>query len=151
MNYIELWNASIKANRLAWMASHQNIMENFGTWWAHSCFIHSIKSVTFHRDQKTALITLLLKKGKDPLSALVLDQYPYLQVILRYMPKYLLCVIQKNIYKVIQSLINEDQTGFIKGCYASDNMRRLLHIIVVAETHPYPCAVFSLDAEKAFR
>ncbi len=52
--------------------------------------------------------------------------------------------------KVIHSLIKEDQTGFIKGCNASDNMRRLLHILDFADSHPTPCAVFSLDAEKAF-
>ncbi len=52
--------------------------------------------------------------------------------------------------KVIHSLIKEDQTGFIKGRNASDNMRRLLHILDFADSHPTPCAVFSLDAEKAF-
>ncbi len=29
-------------------------------------------------------------------------------------------------------------------------MRRLLHILDFADSHPSPCAVFSLDAEKAF-
>ncbi len=29
-------------------------------------------------------------------------------------------------------------------------MRRLLHILDFADSHPTPCAVFSLDAEKAF-
>ncbi len=52
--------------------------------------------------------------------------------------------------KVIHSLIKEDQIGFIKGRNASDNMRRLLHILDFADSHPTPCAVFSLDAEKAF-
>ncbi len=52
--------------------------------------------------------------------------------------------------KVIHSLIKEDQTGFIKGRNASDNMRRLIHILDFADSHPTPCAVFSLDAEKAF-
>ncbi len=36
------------------------------------------------------------------------------------------------------------------GSNASDNMRRLLHILDFADSHPTPCAVFSLDAEKAF-
>ncbi len=49
--------------------------------------------------------------------------------------------------KVNHSLIKEDQTGFIKGRNASDNMRRL-HILDFADSHPTPCAVFSLDAEK---
>ncbi len=52
--------------------------------------------------------------------------------------------------KVIHSLIKEDQTGFIKGRNASDNMHRLLHILDFADSLPTPCAVFSLDAEKAF-
>ncbi len=52
--------------------------------------------------------------------------------------------------KVIHRLIKEDQTGFIKGRNASDNMRQLLHILDFADSHPTPCAVFSLDAEKAF-
>ncbi len=30
------------------------------------------------------------------------------------------------------------------------NMRRLLHILDFADSHPTPCAVFSLNAEKAF-
>ncbi len=52
--------------------------------------------------------------------------------------------------KVIHSLIKEDQTGFIKGRNAADNMRQLLHILDFADSHPTPCAGFSLDAEKAF-
>ncbi len=52
--------------------------------------------------------------------------------------------------KVIHSLIKEDQTGFIEGRNASDNMRRLFHILDFADSHLSPCAVFSLDAEKAF-
>ncbi len=59
-------------------------------------------------------------------------------------------VFASRMEKVIHSLIKEDQTGFIKGHNASDNMRRLLHILDFADSHPTPCAVFSLDAEKAF-
>ncbi len=59
-------------------------------------------------------------------------------------------VFASRLEKVIHSLIKEDQTGFIKGRNASDNMRRLLHILVFADSHPTPCAVFSLDAEQAF-
>lgn len=46
-------------------------------------------------------------------------------------------------------LIHHDQTGFIKSRLASDNMRRLLHIIHAARDIESPCAVLSLDAEKA--
>ncbi len=40
--------------------------------------------------------------------------------------------------KVIHSLIKEDQSGFIKGRNASDNMRRLFHILDFADSHPFP-------------
>ncbi len=52
--------------------------------------------------------------------------------------------------KVIHSLIKEDQTGFIKGRNASDNMRLDSSYLDFADSHPTLCAVFSLDAEKAF-
>ena len=55
-----------------------------------------------------------------------------------------------HVKRVIHALINEDQTGFIKRWLASDNMWSLLHVIKVVDTYPSPCAVFSLDAEKAF-
>ncbi len=58
-------------------------------------------------------------------------------------------IFASRLEKVIHSLIKEDQTGFIKGRNASDNMRRLLHILDFADSHPTPCAVFSLDAEKS--
>lgn len=47
-------------------------------------------------------------------------------------------------------LIHEDQTGFIKNRVASDNVRRLLHIIEFSNNTDSSTAVLSLDAEKAF-
>ena len=47
-------------------------------------------------------------------------------------------------------LIKNDQTGFVKSRLASDNVQRLLHVIYAAKDIPSPCAVLSLDAEKAF-
>ncbi len=38
----------------------------------------------------------------------------------------MLKIFASRLEKVIHSLIKEDQTGFIKGRNASDNMRRLL-------------------------
>lgn len=52
--------------------------------------------------------------------------------------------------RVIHALVNADQTGFIRGRLISDNIRRLLHIIDVTDGYQNQCAVFSLDAEKAW-
>ncbi len=99
-----------------------------------------------YRDQKTSLISLLLKKGKYPLDCSSYRPISLIPCDLKIYAK----VFASRMEKVIHSLIKEDQTGFIKGHNASDNMRRLLHILDFADSHPTPCAAFSLDAEKAF-
>ncbi len=109
-------------------------------------FNFAIEHGVFHRDQKTSLISLLLKKGKDPLDCSSYRPISLIPCDLKIYAK----VFASHMEKVIHSLIKEDQTGFIKGCNASDNMRRLLHILDFADSHPSPCAFFSLDAEKAF-
>ncbi len=95
---------------------------------------------------KTSLISLLLKKGKDPLDCSSYRPISLIPCDLKIYAK----VFASRMEKVIHSLIKEDQTGFIKGHNASDNMCWLLHILDFADSHPSPCAVFSLDAEKAF-
>ncbi len=109
-------------------------------------FNFAIEHGVFHRDQKTSLISLLLKKGKDPLDCSSYRPISLIPCDLKIYAK----VFASRMEKVIHSLIKEDQTGFIKGRNASDNMRRLLHILDFADSHPSPCAFFSLDAEKAF-
>ncbi len=109
-------------------------------------FNFAIEHGVFHRDQKTSLISLLLKIGKDPLDCSSYRPISLIPCDLKIYAK----VFASRMEKVIHSLIKEDQTGFIKGRNASDNMRRLLHILDFADSHPTPCAVFSLDAEKAF-
>ena len=52
--------------------------------------------------------------------------------------------------KVINKLIHPDQTVFIKGRQAPENMRRLFHAVAEATNLDTPCAVLSLDAEEAF-
>ncbi len=106
-------------------------------------FNFAIEHGVFHRD---SLISLLLKKGKDPLDCSSYRPISLIPCDLKIYAK----VFASRMEKVIHSLIKEEQTGFIKGRNASDNMRRLLHILDFADSHPTPCAVFSLDAEKAF-
>lgn len=50
----------------------------------------------------------------------------------------------------MMKLVHSDQTGFIKSRLASDNVRRLLHVIDGAQNLISPAAVLSLDAMKAF-
>ncbi len=89
-------------------------------------FNFAIEHGAFHRDQKTSLISLLPKKGKDPLDCSSYGPISLIPCDLKIYAK----VFASRLEKVIHSLIKEDQTGFIKGRNASDNkMRRLLHIL----------------------
>lgn len=108
-------------------------------------FQQAIKSGCFNRDINTAVITLLHKRGKDstlcssfrPLSLLNADIKLYAKVLAR------------RLETVLPILVHPDQTGFVKQRYASDNMRRLLHIVDTGTNISSSCAVLSLDAEKA--
>lgn len=106
--------------------------------------------ITLHQamplTMRQASISLITKPGKDHLQ---MGNYRPLS-ILNTDYKLFAKVLAMRIEKVIPSLIHVDQTGFIKGRYASNNMRRLFHIMYEAETSRHPSIAVSLDAEKAF-
>lgn len=52
--------------------------------------------------------------------------------------------------KAIPSVIHMDQVGFLAGRLASNNMRRLFHVMSRATSLQHPAVEISLDAEKAF-
>lgn len=93
-----------------------------------------------------SLITIILKKGKNPLDCG------------SYRPISLLCCDAKlftkifalRMNKVIALVIHPDQVGFVQGRTSSDSSRRLLHLIWKSQHLNCPIAALSLDAEKAF-
>lgn len=91
-------------------------------------------------------ISLIPKPGKDHLQ---MSNYRPLS-ILNTDYKIFVKVLAMRIEKVIPLLIHVDQTGFIKGRYMSNKMRRLFQIMYAAETSRHPVIAMSLDAEKAF-
>ncbi len=100
----------------------------------------------FHKDLNTALITVLPKPGKDhsdcsnyrPISLINDDLKIYARVIA--------CRLQSVIHK----LIDPDQSGFITGRLAADNVRRVLHVIAESGKLKTPSGLLFIDAEKAF-
>lgn len=107
---------------------------------------HSLDVGYFHRDQRTALISLLLKTGKDPLDCGNYRPLSLLNSDIKIYAK----VLSNRLNEYIFHLVHEDQTGFIRGRLASDNVRRLLHVIDAPKDEADSYAVFSLDAMKAF-
>ncbi len=103
---------------------------------------YAIDYDSLHRDQNVAIITLLLKE-KYPLSCSSYRPISLISADVKILAKAL--ILRFKPY--IDNLIPYDQTGFLKGCLALDNIRRPLHIIDHAQTTN---AIFSLDALKAF-
>lgn len=106
----------------------------------------AIEKGSFHRDQKSAIIILLLKNNKDPLDCSSFRPISLICADVKIFAK----VLVTRIEPLVNKLVHHDQTGFIKGRMASDNLRRLLHVIDLADSSQEPTAVFSLDAFKAF-
>ena len=59
-------------------------------------------------------------------------------------------VIANRIKKVLPTLINNDQTGFIAGRYIGGNIRLLFDIMEYAEENDIPGLFLLIDFEKAF-
>lgn len=93
-----------------------------------------------------AVITLLMKKGKDPLEC---NAYRPIS-LLCYDYKVLTKILARRLETVISDLISTDQTGFMPGRQSFFNMRRLLSILHSNHSSDTPEVLLSLDAERAF-
>lgn len=104
----------------------------------------AVEAGAFHPQLNTALISLIPKKGKDhsdcanyrPISLLNTDIKMYSRILALQLQRY------------INKLVHPDQTGFMPGRLAADNIWRLLHVIHESRACPTSAAVLSLDAEK---
>lgn len=93
-----------------------------------------------------AIITVLPKKGKDPME------------VSNYRPISLLTSDQKILAKtlslrlnsLIGKLVHPDQTGFIPNRHSFFNLRRLFNIIYSQKKESPDLVILSLDAQKAF-
>ncbi len=108
----------------------------------------SIAKGHFLKQTNTALISLLLKKHKDP--TLCTSYWPesLINADMKIYAKVLACRLNKYLRK----LVHCDQTGFIKGRFSSDNIRRLLHILHFSPDSTdllTSYGILSVDAEKA--
>lgn len=109
-------------------------------------FNDSLEYGTLPLTLRQATISLILKKGKDPLSCS------------NYRPISLLCVdvkilakmLSKRLEDILPSIVSDDQTGFVKGRHSFHNIRRLFDILYSPSTSKSPELVISMDAEKAF-
>lgn len=93
-----------------------------------------------------ANITLILKKDKPPDRCGSFRPISLISVDNKLLSK----LLAARLEKLLPSLINTDQTGFIQNRFSLTNMRRLLNIIQYSKQTNYRGLAVSLDAEKAF-
>ena len=95
---------------------------------------------------RQASISVLLKKGKDPRCCSSYRPISLLNVDVKILAK----VLALRLESVLPSIINLDQTGFIKNRHSFFNIRRAFNILYTPTSSQRPEILMSLDAEKAF-
>ena len=96
--------------------------------------------------QKQGIISLLPKKDKNVLRLANWRPISLLNVDYKITSK----VIANRMKKVLPDLINNSQTGFLKGRYIGENIRTILETIEHANETDTPGLIFFADFEKAF-
>ena len=97
-------------------------------------------------DQKCGIITLIPKKGK--IRTLLKNWRPISLLNTDY--KILTKCLAIRLHKVLPTIIDLDQTGFLKGRYIGENIRTISDIIDYTSLRDQPGIILLLDFEKAF-
>ena len=109
-------------------------------------FQKALQEGSFNRDVKTAIISLLCKPGKDP--TLCTSYRPI--SLLNSDKKLFAKTLALRLDNILPKLVHPDQTGFVKNRLATDNVRRLLHVISSATNSTLTPSVVSIDGAQAF-
>ena len=109
-------------------------------------YIYSLRQGQLSTSQRNGVISLFLKKDKDPLNPKSYRPISLLTVDYKILAK----AIATCIKTVIRKIIDEDQSGFMKGRPIGHNIRQLLDVIEYTDFESIPGAVVLLDIEKAF-
>ena len=112
----------------------------------HNMFTESLASGILPKTLRSAQISLLLKKNKDPHCCGSYRPISLLNVDEKILAK----VLARRLERILPDIISADQTGFIRNRFSFFNVRRLFNIIYHPSESPIPEVVVSLDAEKAF-
>ena len=111
-----------------------------------NCYNAAYKNGEMSISQRRGVITLIPKEYSNLLN--LANWRPITLLNLDY--KIASKAIAKRIEKVLTSLINSDQTGFIKGRYIGQNVRLLNDILEQTEIQNIPGILLQLDFRKAF-
>lgn len=91
-------------------------------------------------------MVLLLKPGKDPLECSSYRPIALLNMDLKILAK----VLASRLARVILTLVDIDQTGFMPGMLTDTNFRRLFTHLQLDTAESPAKVIVSIDIEKAF-
>lgn len=96
---------------------------------------------------KEAYIKIIPKKDKNPQDPASYRPISLINVDSKILSK----IIAERIARILPDLIDESQSGFVRGRSGVANIRKFLIALEYAKAHPQEdVIVVSLDAEKAF-
>lgn len=119
-----------------------DVLTPFLTQVFHEAFEYGLLPQSFNQ----AIISLIPKGDKDLTDPVNYRPISLINVDCKILSK----VLATRLETVLPQIIHQDQVGFIKGRAASDNMRRLLHLLWLNKNNVDPVLAISLDAQKAF-
>lgn len=108
--------------------------------------VKSLKDKTLLASMAYAVIVAITKPGKDP--ELCVSYLPI--SLLNADAKILTKTLAMRLNQVIQTLVHEDQTGFMPGKGTDINLWRLYTVLGFVDCLTQSAAVAFLDAEKSF-
>ena len=111
-----------------------------------SCITYSIVMGEISPTQSQGIITLIPKKGKNPLSPSSYRPITLLNCDYKLISK----LVNNRMKRFLKTLTHSDQSGFVKGRYIGDNIHLLFDIIDYTEFKQLPGAVLFVDFFKAF-
>ena len=120
-------------------------------WKEISVYLNNSINYAFHHgevsiDQKRGLITLIPKKDKDRIFLKNWRPIALLNTDYKIMAKSL----ANRIKSVIDTIINSDQTGYLKGRYIGENIRTVSDLIFYLKQKQMDAIILLIDFEKAF-
>ena len=111
-----------------------------------SSFNHAFRSGTLSICQRRGIISLIPKKNKDKTLLDNLRPISLLNVDYKILTK----ILAKRLEKVLPTIINPDQTGYVKGRFIGENIRLIQDIMFFTEHSKKPGIAIFLDFRKAF-
>ena len=97
--------------------------------------------------QCCGVITLLPKKDKDPHFIKKLSSYI---TLLNTDYKIIAKVMANRLKRILDEIIHNDQTGFLKGRNIGCNVRSIIDLVDYCDANNLPGSIVLLDIEKAF-